>query len=96
MTVNYASPFDRKDTFKVFIATLPNLLLEPSIDDDTLRMINQIVLRFKEWVRKDFAAKQEAIIENAKKINVVGSRDENQSRLTICNLFYCIDSQIYY
>jgi len=36
--------------------------LKQSIDDVTLRMINQIVLRFKEWVREDFTTKQEAII----------------------------------
>lgn len=34
--------------------------------------------------------------ENAKRIDIIGSHDDKRSRLMICNLFYFVDSQIYY
>ncbi|CAL1686410.1 unnamed protein product [Lasius platythorax] len=86
----------REEIFKNFVTTLPSLLLRPSIDDVTIRMIGQIVLRFKEWIRKELIAKHKAIIENAKKIDIVGSHNDKESRLTIYNLFYFMDSQVYY
>ncbi|XP_011865398.1 PREDICTED: testis-expressed sequence 10 protein homolog [Vollenhovia emeryi] len=86
----------REKTFESFVTILPSLLLRPSIDDVVIRMINQIVLRFKEWIRKELIASHESIIENAKKMEIVGSHNDKQSRLMICNLFYFIDSQIYY
>lgn len=58
----------REEIFKNFVTTLPSLLLRPSIDDVTIRMISQITLRFKEWIQKELITKHEAIIENAKKI----------------------------
>jgi len=60
--MNYIFSSDSENVLKTFVAILPNMLLKQSIDDVTLRMINQIVLRFKEWVREDFTTKQEAII----------------------------------
>lgn len=54
--------FDREKVFENFITILPSLLLRPSIDDVVIRMIGQIVLRFKEWIRKELVAKHEAII----------------------------------
>ncbi|KYQ50051.1 hypothetical protein ALC60_10869 [Trachymyrmex zeteki] len=59
-------------------------------------MIGQIVLRFKEWIRKELVAKHEPVIENAEEIDIVGTHDDKQSRLMIYNLFYFVDSQIYY
>ncbi|XP_012230863.1 testis-expressed protein 10 homolog [Linepithema humile] len=86
----------REEIFKNFVTILPSLLLRSSIDDMTIRMICQIVLRFKKWIREELVTKHEAIIENAKNINITGSHSDRQSRLMICNLFYFIDSQIYY
>ncbi|KAG5335067.1 TEX10 protein, partial [Acromyrmex charruanus] len=86
----------REKIFESFVTILPSLLLKPSIDDVVIRMIGQIVIRFKEWIREELIAKHESIIENAKKIDIVGTRDDKQSRLMIYNLFYFVDSQIYY
>ncbi|KYN11579.1 Testis-expressed sequence 10 protein like protein [Trachymyrmex cornetzi] len=86
----------KENIFGSFVTILPSLLLKPSIDDVVIRMIGQIVLRFKEWIREELIAKHESIIENAKKIDIVGTHDDKQSRLMIYNLFYFIDSQIYY
>ncbi|XP_071570479.1 testis-expressed protein 10 homolog [Temnothorax nylanderi] len=86
----------REKAFENFVTILPNLLLRSSIDDVVIRMIGQIVLRFKEYIRKELIAKHKSIIENAKKIDIVGSQDDKRSRLMICNLFYFVDSQIYY
>ncbi|XP_071650620.1 testis-expressed protein 10 homolog [Temnothorax longispinosus] len=86
----------REKAFENFVTILPNLLLRSSIDDVVIRMIGQIVLRFKEYIRKELIAKRKSIIENAKKIDIVGSQDDKRSRLMICNLFYFVDSQIYY
>ena len=36
------------------------------------------------------------ITENAKKIEIIGSEDHKQSRLMICNLFYFLDTEIFY
>lgn len=54
--------FDREKVFENFITILPSLLLRPSINDVVIRMIGQIVLRFKEWIREELVAKHEAII----------------------------------
>ncbi|XP_018053020.1 PREDICTED: testis-expressed sequence 10 protein homolog [Atta colombica] len=86
----------REKIFESYVTILPSLLLKPSIDDVVIHMISQIVLRFKEWIREELIAKHESIIENAKKIDIVGTHDDKQSRLMIYNLFYFIDSQIYY
>lgn len=48
--------------FENFVTILPGLLLKPSIDDVIIRMINQIVLRFKEQIREELVAKHESII----------------------------------
>ncbi|XP_072748288.1 testis-expressed protein 10 [Anoplolepis gracilipes] len=85
-----------EEIFKNFVTTLPSLLLRPSIDDVTIRMIGRIALRFKKWIRKELITKHEAIIENAKKIDIVGSHNDKESRLLIYNLFYFMDSQVYY
>ncbi|KYM94770.1 hypothetical protein ALC62_14365, partial [Cyphomyrmex costatus] len=87
---------DREKIFESFVTFLPSLLLRPSIDDVVIRMIGQIVLRFKEWIQEELIAKHESIIENVKKIDIVGTYDDKQSRLMIYNLFYFVDSQIYY
>ncbi|XP_039307223.1 testis-expressed protein 10 homolog [Solenopsis invicta] len=86
----------RERAFENFVASLPSLLLKPSIDDVVIRMISHIVVRFKEWIREELVAKHESIIDNANKIDIVGSHDDKQSRLMICNLFYFIDSHVYY
>lgn len=86
----------REKVFESFVKNLPSLLLRPSIDDVIIRMIGQIVLRFKEWIWEELVNKHKFIIENAKKIDIVGSHDDKQSRLMICNLFYLVDSHIYY
>lgn len=36
------------------------------------------------------------ITENAKKIEIIGSKDDKKSRLMICNLFYFMNTQIFY
>ncbi|EFN78968.1 hypothetical protein EAI_12121, partial [Harpegnathos saltator] len=86
----------REETFKKYIVSLPDLLLKPSIDEATICMISQIALRFKQWIWNELMIKQEAIIENAKKIEIIGTQDDKISRLAICNLFYVMDAQIYY
>ncbi|XP_014472474.1 PREDICTED: testis-expressed sequence 10 protein homolog isoform X2 [Dinoponera quadriceps] len=86
----------REEAFKKYVATLPSLLLRPSINEATIRMISKIALCFKEWIREELTTKQEAIIENAKKINIIGSQDDQTSRLMILNLFYFIDAELYY
>nr|XP_034180728.1 testis-expressed protein 10 homolog [Osmia lignaria] len=86
----------RESAFKDFISTLPNLLLKPKIHENTVQIINKIVLRYRDWIQQELVANQNDIIENAKKIQIMGSDDENQSRLMICNLFYFLDGQIFY
>ncbi|XP_029043536.1 testis-expressed protein 10 homolog isoform X1 [Osmia bicornis bicornis] len=86
----------RESAFKDFISTLPNLLLKPKIHENTVQIINKIVLRYRNWIQQELVANQNDIIENAKKIQIMGSDDENQSRLMICNLFYFLDGQIFY
>lgn len=86
----------REHAFKEFVSTLPNLLLKSKINDNTIQMINKIVLRYRNWIQDQLLANHDAIIENAKKIEVYGSDDVNRSRLMICNLFYFKDGQIYY
>lgn len=54
--------FDSEKVFENFVTILPSLLLRPSIDDVIIRMIGQIVLRFKEWIREELIAKHESII----------------------------------
>ncbi|XP_046488568.1 testis-expressed protein 10 homolog [Neodiprion pinetum] len=82
--------------FKEFIASLPNFLLKHSIHEDTLKMLNRVVLQYRKWIENSLRDKHEEIIENAKKIEIIGSDDEKRSRLSICNLFYFIDGQVYY
>ncbi|XP_011643592.1 uncharacterized protein LOC105431234 isoform X2 [Pogonomyrmex barbatus] len=96
MLENNLNELHREKVFKNFVKILPSLLLRSSINDVTIRMISQIVLRFKDWIQEELVAKHEAIIENAKKIVILNSHDDRQSRLMIYNLFYFIDSQIYY
>ncbi|KAG7209713.1 hypothetical protein KM043_011348 [Ampulex compressa] len=82
--------------FKEFVATLPSLLLKPKVHENTIYMINKVVLRYTTWIKNELVACHDAIIENAKKIEIVGSEDSVRSRLAICNLFYFLDGQIYY
>ncbi|XP_076292864.1 testis-expressed protein 10 [Lasioglossum baleicum] len=86
----------RERVFKEIISTLPSLLLKPRIHDSTIRIINKVVLRYKDWIEKELVANQNDIIENAKKIEIIGSEDEKQSRLMVCNLFYFLDAQVFY
>ncbi|XP_017884775.1 testis-expressed protein 10 [Ceratina calcarata] len=86
----------RENAFKEFISTLPNLLLKPRIHENTIQIINKIVLRYKDWIRKELVVNHDSIIENAKKIEIIGAQDEQLSRLMICNLFYFLDTQIFY
>ncbi|CAK9801943.1 Testis-expressed protein 10 homolog [Anthophora plagiata] len=86
----------REAAFKEFISTLPSLLLKPKIHENTIQIINKIVLRYRDWIHKELEANYNDIIENAKKIEIIGSEDEKQSRLMICNLFYFLDTQIFY
>lgn len=86
----------RECVFQDFISTLPNLLLKDKIDDNTIQIINKIVLRYKDWIKRELIVNHNDIIENAKKIQLIGSGDEKQSRLMICNLFYFLDAQIFY
>ncbi|XP_054008434.1 testis-expressed protein 10 homolog [Hylaeus anthracinus] len=86
----------REDAFKEFISTVPNLLLKPKIHDNTIKIINKVVLRYRNWIQKQLVANYNDIIENAKKIEILGSEDEKKSRLMICNLFYFLDAQIFY
>ncbi|XP_076242347.1 testis-expressed protein 10 homolog [Calliopsis andreniformis] len=86
----------REHAFKEFISTLPNLLLKPKIHENTIQIINKVVLRYRDWIQKELVANYDEIIENAKKIEIIGSEDDKQSRLMICNLFYFLDTQIFY
>ncbi|KZC11790.1 hypothetical protein WN55_03627 [Dufourea novaeangliae] len=86
----------RECAFKEFISTLPSLLLKPRIHEDTIEIINKVILRYRNWVQDELAAHQNEIIDNAKKIEIIGSGDEKRSRLMICNLFYFLDAQIFY
>lgn len=55
--------FDREKVFENFVTVLPSLLLRPSIDDVVIRMIGQIVLRFKKsGIHEELLAKHESII----------------------------------
>ncbi|XP_031848527.1 testis-expressed protein 10 homolog [Nomia melanderi] len=86
----------RERVFKEFISTLPSLLLKPKIHESTVQIINKVVLRYKNWIRNELVENQNDIIENAKKIEIIGTEDEKRSRLMICNLFYFLDAQIFY
>ncbi|XP_043599134.1 testis-expressed protein 10 homolog [Bombus pyrosoma] len=86
----------RESAFKEFISTLPNLLLKSKIHENTIQIINKIVLRYRGWIQKELVANYKDIIENAKKIEIIGSEDNKRSRLMICNLFYFLDTQIFY
>ncbi|KAF7993201.1 hypothetical protein HCN44_006261 [Aphidius gifuensis] len=85
-----------EEKLKEFIKTLPNLLLEKSISENTIFMINRVSLQHGAWIHNELRKKRLEITENAKKIEITGSTDIMQSRLMICNLFYFIDGQIYY
>ncbi|XP_078034143.1 testis-expressed protein 10 homolog [Augochlora pura] len=86
----------REHALKEFISTLPGLLLKPKIHENTIQTINKVILRYRNWIEKELLENQNDIIENAKKIEIIGSADEKQSRLMICNLFYFLDAQIFY
>ncbi|XP_032669059.1 testis-expressed protein 10 homolog [Odontomachus brunneus] len=85
-----------REAFKKYVIALPSLLLRPSINEATIRMISQVALRFKQWIREELTIKHKAIIENAQKIEIIGSHDDKKSRLMICNLFYFLDAELYY
>ncbi|XP_015598339.1 testis-expressed protein 10 homolog [Cephus cinctus] len=85
-----------EEAFQDFVSSLPDLLLRKSIYDNTIQMLNCIALRYRKWIENELLQKREAIIENAKNIEIIGSADEKCSRLTICNLFHFTDSQVYY
>ncbi|XP_012255740.2 testis-expressed protein 10 homolog [Athalia rosae] len=82
--------------FKEFIVSLPNLLLARSIQENSIKMLIRVVLQHRGWVEDILREKHEEIIQNAKRIDIIGSEDENRSRLSICNLFYFMDGQVYY
>lgn len=86
----------RESALKEFISTLPSLLLKPRIHEDTIQIINKIVLRYRDWIGRELEANHDSIIENAKKIEIIGAEDEQQSRLMVCNLFYFLDTQVFY
>ncbi|KAF3421246.1 hypothetical protein E2986_05235 [Frieseomelitta varia] len=86
----------RENVFKKFISTLPSLLLKSKIHENTIQIINKIVLRYRNWIQKELLINYKNIIENAKKIEIIGSEDHKQSRLMICNLFYFLDTEIFY
>ncbi|KAL2749184.1 testis-expressed sequence 10 protein [Vespula maculifrons] len=82
--------------FKDFVSTLPTLLLHSCIHENIIQMINRAVLHHKEWIWNILVEKQDAIIDNAKIIEIIGSEDEERSRLMICNLFYFVNEQVFY
>lgn len=86
----------RENAFKKFISTLPNFLLKPKIHENTIQIINKIVLRYRDWIQNELVINYKDIIENAKKIEIIGSKDDKKSRLMICNLFYFMNTQIFY
>lgn len=85
-----------EEEFKKFIKSLPALLLKETIHENCIQTINTIVLRFRESIENDLIKHHEAIIENAKRIEIHGTEDERTSRLMICNLFYFVDNEIYH
>lgn len=85
-----------ESAFKEFVLSLPSLLLKSKIHENTIEIINRVVLRYREWLEAELRLNHDAIIENAKKIEITGSDDVNRSRLMICNLFYFLNTQIYY
>ncbi|XP_015115858.1 testis-expressed protein 10 [Diachasma alloeum] len=86
----------RESSFKNFVKTLPDLLLNENIHDNTIQMLNRAVLQHGTWIRGELAKKQDQIIENAKRIEIIGSPDDKESRLMICNLLHFLDGQIYF
>ncbi|XP_063984688.1 testis-expressed protein 10 [Diachasmimorpha longicaudata] len=86
----------RESSFRNFVKTLPDLLLNESIHDNTIQMLNRAVLQHGTWIRGELAKKQDQIIENAKRIEIIGSHDDKGSRLMICNLLHFLDGQIYF
>lgn len=86
----------RENAFKKFISTLPNFLLKSKIHENTIQIINKIVLRYRDWIQNELVINYKDIIENAKKIEIIGSKDDKKSRLMICNLFYFMNTQIFY
>ncbi|KAH0546906.1 testis-expressed protein 10 [Cotesia glomerata] len=82
--------------FIQFIKSLPDMLLKESIHDDIIKMINQVVLKYRQWVRVGLENNHSSILDNAKKIQIIGADNEKDSRLMICNLFYFMDGQLYY
>lgn len=86
----------RENAFKKFISTLPNFLLKSKIHENTIQIINKIVLRYRDWIQNELVINYKDIIENAKKIEIIGSKDDKKSRLIICNLFYFMNTQIFY
>ncbi|XP_076627278.1 testis-expressed protein 10 homolog [Colletes latitarsis] len=86
----------RECAFKQFISTVPKLLLRPKIHENTIQIINKVVLRYRNWIQEELIANHNEILENAKRIEIIGSEDQKESRLMICNLFYFLDAQIFY
>ncbi|XP_012274128.1 testis-expressed protein 10 homolog isoform X2 [Orussus abietinus] len=86
----------REEAFKRFVTSLPELLLKSSVYDSTIQTLNRVVLRHRAWIQEVLTEKHEAILGNARKIQIIGSENEELSRLTICNLFYFLEEQIYY
>ncbi|XP_011496792.1 PREDICTED: testis-expressed sequence 10 protein homolog [Ceratosolen solmsi marchali] len=85
-----------EDTFKDFIKSLPALLLKKKINNSTIRMLNKVVLQYRDWIQHELKENHDSIIENAKTIEIIDSDDERNSRLMICNLFYFMNEQVYY
>ncbi|XP_034936629.1 testis-expressed protein 10 [Chelonus insularis] len=83
-------------SFKEFIMTLPDLLLKEKIYDNTIKIINSVVLRYRNWIKDKLFMKQTEILENAKTIEIIDSNNDKESRLMICNLFHFFNGEIYY
>ncbi|CAD1469198.1 unnamed protein product, partial [Heterotrigona itama] len=52
----------RENVFKEFISTLPNLLLKSKIHENTIQIINKIVLRYRNWIQKELLINYKNII----------------------------------
>lgn len=54
----------RENVFKKFISTLPSLLLKSKIHENTIQIINKIVLRYRNWIQKELLINYKNIIGN--------------------------------
>lgn len=52
----------RENAFKKFISTLPNFLLKSKIHENTIQIINKIVLRYRDWIQNELVINYKDII----------------------------------